>query len=119
MQVIEPEIIGDAIEDVLAARVEARLSDRELRILDRLARVKAGTSLDMGDVTEADVEGLESAGLLVLTHTGPFTHLDFTTLGDQLARERREGGTESPAYGNLLRDGEDKRRKLEVLRGRA
>ncbi len=114
MQTIEPEILCDAIEDVLSARIEAQLADRELRVFDRLARVKAGTSLDMGDVTDGDVEGLEAAGVLALTHTGPFTHLDFTPLGEQLARERRDGGTSSPAYRNLLRDAEDKRRKLET-----
>ena len=117
MQTIDPEIIGAAIEDVISARIEAQLADRELRVLDRLARVKAGLSLDMGDVTDGDVEGLEAAGLLTLTHTGPFTHLDFTPLGDQLVSERREGGTSSPAFRNLLRDAEDKRSTMEGAYG--
>ena len=114
MQTIEPEILCDAIEDVRCARIEAHLSDRELRVFDRLSRVKAGTSHDLGDVTDADVEGLAAAGLLRLTHTGPVTHLDFTALGDQLVRERCEGGTGSPAHYNLLRDADDNRRKMEA-----
>jgi len=112
-QTIEPEIMCDAIADVLAARVEALLTDRELCVLDRIACVQAGTSLSLGDVTDRDVEGLEAAGLLVLRHAGPFTHLDFTAVGAQLVAERREGAR-SPAQYNLLRDAEDNQRKTEA-----